>query len=60
MGLFFRARPRKKRASPAGTASSIGKKIKAYLENGASSVWIFYRDGTVALHTATGVRESAG
>jgi len=46
--------------SPTDTAKDIRKKIKAYLENGASSVWIFYDDGSVAVHTATGVRELSG
>jgi Uma2 family endonuclease len=46
--------------SPTDTAEDIRRKIKAYLENGASSVWIFYRDGTVAVHTVTGVRELKG
>ena len=46
--------------SPTDTVDKIREKITAYLENGASSVWIFYRDGTVAVHTATGVRELKG
>jgi len=43
--------------SPTDTADKIREKIAAYLGNGASSVWIFYRDGTVAVHTAASVRE---
>jgi Uma2 family endonuclease len=46
--------------SPTDTAKDIRKKTKAYLENGAGSVWIFYDDGSVAVHTATGVRELTG
>jgi Uma2 family endonuclease len=46
--------------SPTDTASGIRKKIRAYLENGASSIWIFYDDGSVAVHTAAGVRELTG
>ena len=46
--------------SPTDTAEDIRRKIKTYLEHGANSVWIFYRDGTVAVHTATGVRELKG
>jgi len=46
--------------SPTDTVDKIREKIAAYLENGANSVWIFYRDGSVAVHTATGVRELKG
>lgn len=46
--------------SPTDTVDKIREKIAAYLENGASSVWIFYRDGTVAVHAATSVRELKG
>jgi Uma2 family endonuclease len=46
--------------SPTDTVDKIREKIAAYLENGASSVWIFYRDATVAVHTAAGVRELKG
>jgi Uma2 family endonuclease len=46
--------------SPTDTVDKIREKIAAHLENGASSVWIFYRDGLVSVHTATGVRELKG
>lgn len=46
--------------SPADTVRGIRKKIKAYLENGSVSVWIFYEEGSIAVHTATGVRELGG
>jgi len=46
--------------SPTDTADKIREKIAAYLKHGANSVWIFYRDGSVAVHTATGVRELKG
>lgn len=46
--------------SPSDLADNIRKKITAFLGNGASSVWIFYDDGSVAVHTATGVRELEG
>lgn len=46
--------------SPTDTASGIRKKIKAYLENGSHSVWIFYDDGSVAVHTASQVCELNG
>ena len=46
--------------APIDTADKVREKIAACLENGASSVWIFYRDGTVAVHTAAGVRELKG
>ena len=42
---------------PTDTVDKIREKIAAYLGNGARSIWIFYRDGTVAVHTAAGVRE---
>lgn len=37
--------------SPTDTVDKIREKIAAHLENGASSVWIFYRDGLVFVHT---------
>jgi Uma2 family endonuclease len=46
--------------SPTDTVDKIREKIAAYLDNGASSVWIFYRNGTVAVHAATSVRELKG
>jgi Uma2 family endonuclease len=46
--------------SPTDTASGIKRKIKAYLENGAASVWIFYDDGSVMSHSASQVRELQG
>jgi Uma2 family endonuclease len=46
--------------SPTDTASGIKKKIKAYLENGASAVWIFYDDGSVMVHSASHVSELQG
>jgi Uma2 family endonuclease len=46
--------------SPTDTASSIRRKIKAYLENGSRSVWIFYDDGSVAVHTASQMCELSG
>jgi Uma2 family endonuclease len=46
--------------SPTDTASGIRKKIKAYLENGCHSVWIFYDDGSVAVHTPSQVCELNG
>jgi Uma2 family endonuclease len=46
--------------SPTDTVDRIREKIAAYLENGASAVWIFYRDGSVAVHTIAGVRELKG
>jgi Uma2 family endonuclease len=39
--------------SPTDTASGIRRKVKAYLENGAHSVWIFYDDGSVMLHNGS-------
>jgi Uma2 family endonuclease len=46
--------------SPADTVGGVRKKIKAYLENGAHSVWIFFGDGTIAVHTSSQVRELSG
>jgi len=46
--------------SPTDTVGGIRKKIKAYLGHGAVSVWIFYEEGSIAVHTATGVRELTG
>lgn len=46
--------------SPTDTVDKIRQKIAAYLKHGANSVWIFYRDGSVAVHTAAGVRELKG
>jgi Uma2 family endonuclease len=46
--------------SPSDLVDNIRKKMKSYLENGAHSVWILYDDGSVAVHTATGVRELSG
>jgi Uma2 family endonuclease len=46
--------------SPTDTASGIRRKIKAYLENGAVSVWIFYDDGSIAVHSSSQVRELNG
>jgi Uma2 family endonuclease len=42
--------------SPTDTASGLRKRIKAYLENGSQSVWIFYDDGSMMLHTGLQVR----
>jgi Uma2 family endonuclease len=46
--------------SPTDTAAGIKRTIKAYLENGAASVWIFYDDGSVMAHSASQVRELHG
>jgi Uma2 family endonuclease len=46
--------------SPTDTVSNIRKKIKAYLENGARSVWIFYDDGSIAVHSTSQVHEVNG
>ena len=46
--------------SPTDTVGGIRRKIKVYLANGTSSVWIFYEEGSIAVHTATGVRELDG
>jgi Uma2 family endonuclease len=46
--------------SPTDTASGIRKRIKAYLENGSHSVWIFYDDGSIAVHIASQVHELSG
>ena len=42
------------------TVSGIRRKITAYLENGALSVWIFYDDGSIAVHNSSQVREVRG
>jgi len=46
--------------SPADLMDDLRRKLKSYLENGASSVWIFYDEGTIGVHTATSVRELKG
>ena len=46
--------------SPSDMVDNIRKKMKSCLEHGASSVWIFYDEGSVAVHTASGVRELKG
>jgi len=46
--------------SPTDTVSGIRRKIKAYLENGALSVWIFYDEGSIAVHNSSQVRELSG
>jgi Uma2 family endonuclease len=46
--------------SPTDTAIGIRRKIRAYLENGSLSVWIFYDDGSIAVHTSSQVRELSG
>jgi Uma2 family endonuclease len=46
--------------SPTDTVGGIRRKIKAYLENGSRSVWIFYDDGSVAVHTASRMYELNG
>jgi Uma2 family endonuclease len=46
--------------SPTDTIGGIRRKIKAYLENGSLSVWIFYDDGSIAVHTSSQVRELSG
>jgi len=46
--------------SPFDTVAGLRAKIKAYLENGAISVVVFYDDVSVAVHTASGVRELKG
>lgn len=44
--------------SSTDTARHLKRKVKAYLENGAASVWIVYpEDQSVMIHTATSVRE---
>lgn len=45
--------------SPTDTARHLKRKVKAYLENGAQSVWIVYpEDRSVMVHSATSVREA--
>jgi Uma2 family endonuclease len=46
--------------SPTDTVGGIRRKIKAYLENGAHSVWVFYEDGSIAVHSSSQVRELNG
>ncbi|MGO4880801.1 MAG: Uma2 family endonuclease [Bryobacteraceae bacterium] len=46
--------------SPTDTVGGIRRKIKAYLENGGFSVWVFYEEGSIAVHAASGVRELKG
>jgi Uma2 family endonuclease len=46
--------------SPSDTVGGIRKKIKTYLENGAHAVWIFYDEGSIAVHTPSQVRELNG
>ena len=46
--------------SPTDTASGIRRKIKAYLENGSRSVWIFYDDGSITVYTASQMCELNG
>lgn len=46
--------------SPSDLVDDVRRKMKSYLENGGNSVWIFYRDGSVSVHTANGVRELKG
>lgn len=46
--------------SPTDTAIRIRRKIRAYLENGALSVWIFYDDSSTSVHTSSQVRELSG
>ncbi len=46
--------------SPTDTAGRVKRKIKAYLENGAASVWIFYDDGSAMAHSASQLRELQG
>jgi Uma2 family endonuclease len=43
--------------SPTDTAIGIRRKIRAYLENGSRSVWIFYDDASVVVHTLSQIRE---
>ncbi len=42
--------------SPSDTANDIQRKVNAYLANGAHSVWIFFDEGSVMIHTADQVR----
>ena len=46
--------------SPTDTAIGIRRKIKACLENGSRSVWIFYDDASVVVHTPSQIRELSG
>ena len=46
--------------SPTDTAIRIRRKIRAYPENGALSVWIFYDDSSTSVHTSSQVRELSG
>ncbi len=46
--------------SPTDTVGGIRRKTKAYLENGALSVWIFYDDGSIAVHATSQIRELSG
>jgi len=46
--------------SPTDTVRGMRRKIKAYLENGSHSVWIFYDDGSIAVHNTSQVRELSG
>ena len=46
--------------SPSDTAQALKNKIKAYLENGSKTVWVFYDDGSVMVHSASQVREVMG
>jgi Uma2 family endonuclease len=46
--------------SPADTANGIRRKIKAHLENGCRSVWIFYDDGSIVVHTSSQMCELNG
>src|SRR5580658_1557213 len=46
--------------SPTDTFRSITRKIKAYLENGAVSVWIFNDDGSIAVYTSSQIRKLSG
>jgi len=44
--------------SPSDTAKHLKRKVAAYLQGGAKSVWIvFPEDGSVMIHTADSVRE---
>ena len=42
--------------SPSDTANDIQRKVNAYLAHGAHSVWIFFDDVSVMMHTADQVR----
>lgn len=43
--------------SPTDTAIDIKKKVDAYLANGAASVWVFFADQSVIVHTITQLRQ---